>query len=44
MRSRRGPSRSGYRGVAPIAGAREAAQRATARASTPRKNLTQNFM
>ena len=31
------------RGAAPIAGAREAAQRATARASTPRKSLTQRF-
>ena len=33
----------GRHGAAPIAGAREAAQRATARASTPRKDLTQSF-
>lgn len=33
----------GRHGAAPIAGAHEAAQRATARASTPRKDLTQRF-
>ena len=43
MRSRRDPSHAGRRGAAPIARAREAAQRAAARARVPRKSLTREL-
>jgi hypothetical protein len=43
MRSRRDPSHAGRRGVAPIARAHEAAQRAAARISVPRKSLTREL-